>query len=672
MKRGLIWITMACIAICASSCAESESEPKSGKAEKCDASFQPTCAADNMVLQCLNGEYTPVMCPAGKMCSGGNCVSVSCVQGTRCNGNNLVTCQNGVESTIPCPNGCDTDHCRTAPVTCTNGTNRCVGANLVTCQNGVETTIPCPNGCDTDHCRTVPVTCTNGTSRCVGANLVTCQNGVENTIPCPNGCDTDHCKPNAGLCIEGSVRCDDNELVTCENGVENRKLCLNGCHNNACVAECGNNVREGDEKCDGSDLGEYTCKDLPDAMQTAVYTGIPECNATCDGIENGSCEKDLCGNNILDLDAGEFCDVVDGESKFKDEPTCYSLKGYEGKIWQEGGRPGCSDDCKSYKKGTCKLAAQPQGGIETCQFISLTNDKSAKEVSGYALVTPIAGATQELISGQLACGNLAAATYSWQKEAARFVECEDCKAGEYKLVSEQSYASYAGGTYGCVFQIYVNTITIDGNKSTSYYNCPVEYGYPVAQDLADESVVRTFDVEQEQVEGTVLAHWDFSNFVKDDKVASVQADDGVFKSTSVLSVSDGSTIRMLTGTGKYPESAASCDQWSQESTLDLNAKHFVLKLSSTGYKNVRFQFMAAGSGISTKHIVAVYRFNNLVAVVGDELSFDDKNQFVPFPLTPLESASNQSEFELDVYTYAASEANMTIRLDDIFVIGDPM
>ena len=240
------------------------------------------------------------------------------------------------------------------------------------------------------------------------------------------------------------------------------------------------------------------------------------------------------------------------------------------------------------------------------------------------------------------------------------------------MVSEQSYASRAAGTYGCVFQIYVNTFSIDGNKSTSYYTCPVEYGYPFAQDYADEHVVRTFDVEEEPVEGTVLAHWDFSNYVKDDTAVSVNANDGEYKSVSVLSVSDGSTMRMLSGTGDYPEGAASGDNWSQDSTLDLEAKHFVLKLRSTGYKNIRFRFMVAGSGISMKHIVAAYRFNNLVTTVGDELLFDSKNKFVQFPETALASASNLSEYELDVYTYGASDQTMTSRLDEIFVLGDPM
>ncbi len=73
-----------------------------------------------------------------------------------------------------------------------------------------------------------------------------------------------------------------------------------------------------------------------------------------------------------------------------------------------------------------------------------------------------------------------------------------------------------------------------------------------------------------------------------------------------------------------------------------------------------------------KHIVAAYRFNNLVTTVGDELLFDSKNKFVQFPETALASASNLSEYELDVYTYGASDQNMTIRLDDIFVLGDPM
>lgn len=49
--------------------------------------------------------------------------------------------------------------------------------------------------------------------------------------------------------------------------------------------ECGNGVREGDEACDGEDLGEGCA-----ALDASFNLGTPTCNADCE-LEAGSCEQ---------------------------------------------------------------------------------------------------------------------------------------------------------------------------------------------------------------------------------------------------------------------------------------------------------------------------------------------------------------------------------------------
>ncbi len=70
----------------------------------------------------------------------------------------------------------------------------------------------------------------------------------------------------------------------------------------SCNGGCGNNIREGGELCDGTDTGGYTnCPDID-----AKYNGgtLGACNATCDGFDTALCTD--CGNNIVEI--GEVCD----------------------------------------------------------------------------------------------------------------------------------------------------------------------------------------------------------------------------------------------------------------------------------------------------------------------------------------------------------------------------
>ena len=64
---------------------------------------------------------------------------------------------------------------------------------------------------------------------------------------------------------------------------------------------CGNNVAEGTELCDGTDLGGESC-----ATQ-GFDTGTLFCNFDCDGFDTSSCRTYECGNNICELSAGEDC-----------------------------------------------------------------------------------------------------------------------------------------------------------------------------------------------------------------------------------------------------------------------------------------------------------------------------------------------------------------------------
>jgi len=77
------------------------------------------------------------------------------------------------------------------------------------------------------------------------------------------------------------------------------------------IAECGNNLLEGNEQCDGTDLGGITCSLL------GYASGVLACTAGCSYNVNGCTPyppPSTCGNGVIN--AGEDCDQGDlgGES----------------------------------------------------------------------------------------------------------------------------------------------------------------------------------------------------------------------------------------------------------------------------------------------------------------------------------------------------------------------
>jgi len=88
---------------------------------------------------------------------------------------------------------------------------------------------------------------------------------------------------------------------------------------------CGNNIREGTEMCDGTDLGGNTCE------SQGFYGGVLSCNTECE-LDVSQCEANVCGNG--DIETGEDCDGPDLGGL-----TCEIL-GFD------GGTLTCNEDCQ--------------------------------------------------------------------------------------------------------------------------------------------------------------------------------------------------------------------------------------------------------------------------------------------------------------------------------------
>jgi hypothetical protein len=96
---------------------------------------------------------------------------------------------------------------------------------------------------------------------------------------------------------------------------------------------CGNNVIEGQETCDGSDLGGETC------ASQGFSSGTLACNADCSDFDTSGCSDDLCGNGVID--AGEDCDGDELGGT-----TCQDM-GFA------GGELSCDNSC-SYDVSACE------------------------------------------------------------------------------------------------------------------------------------------------------------------------------------------------------------------------------------------------------------------------------------------------------------------------------
>jgi len=161
----------------------------------------------------------------------------------------------------------------------------------------------------------------------------------------------DDCTLNFSSChtcgngtVEGPEECDGEKLKnkTCATfGFEGGDIaCLPDCSGfdiSGCTSgeECGNDMVEGDEVCDGLDLREETCE-----SQGFDGGGDLACLSDCSGFDTSGCIfGEVCGNGVAE--DGEVCDGVDLKGE-----TCKSM-GFD------SGTLSCLQDCSNYDVSGC-------------------------------------------------------------------------------------------------------------------------------------------------------------------------------------------------------------------------------------------------------------------------------------------------------------------------------
>ncbi|HNT27339.1 MAG TPA: hypothetical protein PKH10_04080 [bacterium] len=134
--------------------------------------------------------------------------------------------------------------------------------------------------------------------------------------------------------------------------------------------ECGNNVKEGPEACDGD------TKNCVDIDANKYSGGKAKCLTDCSAYDTATCDEKLpvCGNN--EVETGEICD---GGTM-----SCVSLGAYI------GGTAACKNDCSAWDTATCITEEMCGNDVlntgETCDkgTNSATKIKNCVEIDPYA------------------------------------------------------------------------------------------------------------------------------------------------------------------------------------------------------------------------------------------------------------------------------------------------
>ncbi|MBU1242755.1 hypothetical protein KKD52_01840 [Myxococcota bacterium] len=178
-------------------------------------------------------------------------------------------------------------------------------------------------------------------------------------LQCTNTCefDTSVCS-DVGSCGDGIIQenygeiCDTDSLdgATCESlGFTRGTLaCSDTCEydTSACIADCGNDLVDANEDCDGAELADQTCASLGHYNVDGTLLCLPDC--TFDRSDCGG----ICGD--LTIQGEEACDGLEVGGA-----TCGSL-GYA------GGNLGCGSDCR-YDVSACNpWLAVDAGNNHTC------------------------------------------------------------------------------------------------------------------------------------------------------------------------------------------------------------------------------------------------------------------------------------------------------------------
>jgi hypothetical protein len=300
----------------------------------CEAGSAPACDDGAFCNGAESCNETTDSCEAG--------TPPACDDGAFCNG--AETCNEGTDSCdAGTPPACDDSLFCNGAETCNEGTDQCDAGTPVVCDdgafcNGVETcnegsdscdtgTDACAPGefcnevddlceaqvCDNDGICETGEDCGNCANDCISGSIpgAVCGNGIceagdgETTSSCSADCNGKlngkpsgrfTCGPSCSdsRCNSGSYQCTETPVGPAGDFCCGDDMCEGDENSNTCGLDCGeppepfcgNNIIEGTEVCDGTDLGGASCSDY------GFNSGTLSCAANCGNVNTDNCTNE--------------------------------------------------------------------------------------------------------------------------------------------------------------------------------------------------------------------------------------------------------------------------------------------------------------------------------------------------------------------------------------------
>ena len=437
----------------------------------------------NTLKRCENNAYTYTKdCGSSAVCdaSAGKCVANECAEGNySCASSTLRKCENGKwvsKATCTAGQKCSADDKKCVNNECATDEYKCDGQKLYDCENGLwhlVETCTSKQTCDASVGNCVNIAeCTNG-YKCQDNSLYQCQSGAwQLSKACASG---ESCNSSVGLCAQcggNSYKCEGQDLYNCRDYVwvkqqtcSSNETCSGSYYGGGCitnqVSECTNDQK----KCDGNTLKVCT---------NGKWTVEKECGSgeSCNWSA-GLCAE--CGGNSYKCEGQDLYNCR--EYKWVKQQTCTSNETCYSHYYAGGCTPKNTSECTNnqYKCDGNTLYICTDGKWKTSKSCSTNQTCSANGSSGacidnlplpewcnihyvqddkfdrgYGRILMPQGVSEDQISAEFICGNLATPVAEWYSATAvKNSSCGDCGSNSEYI---SGGINAPGGSYACAYR----------------------------------------------------------------------------------------------------------------------------------------------------------------------------------------------------------------------------
>lgn len=464
------------------------------------------------------------------------------------------------------------------------------------------------------------------------------------------------CEEIQNLCGTVDAKCSKGDTKSCAefDSTKNWKdggnaTCADDCGSfviGTCVEEtCGNTILDVGEKCDIALA--YTCIAYDPNIEWKPG-GVPVCKSDCSDYEIGTC---VPADETVNTSK---CGTADAKCSKDEELTCDKFDNT--KTWQDGGKAACAEDCSAVLIGTCEEATEPA---------TLCGTANAKCSKGEELTCDKFDNNKVWKDGgKAACDEDCSAILKGSCEEVECTKTEDCSndkicadnkcvdapaCGNQKLdvgetcefegtkACKDVDAKWGAGTATCTdCQLDDSQCTLNETKA-GLYHCqlinPVAITFTPSHKSETVNVRYTIgmDVNEPDMQAELVYGTDFKTMEKWKTIPATQnADKDVFtatlQDTNVLSTGGDKahyTFRVKTSSDADWQYCKrnNPDQYADADIIDPDLKPYTLKEGDHNDSNVHETGTATVSTLETSNIIAEFNFDDITKATGNAVSY---------------------------------------------------